>query len=399
MGANKFAPRVRRKALARENSTLPLKLLLFLFHGANMIIISFLPLHLQHNGLTSSEVGLVMAIGPFIAIFSQPFWGYMSDKYQTVKKILMICFIALMISSYFFLQMTSLTFLIISGAFFFFFSAPIGGLGDSLSQRRAEQLNISFGSIRTWGSIGFGLSSLTVGELLTRIGIEFLIWPYLILAGGAFIASTLLVDVKVDAPPIRFQDIGKLLRIRPYVIFLILMVFLTISHRANDSFLGIYIADLGGSEAIIGYSWFSGVASEAIVFATAGWWFRKYHPLLFMVIAGALYSLRWLLYSFLNTPEWIVALQFLHGFTFGIFYLTAFHYVSRLIPKAMQSTGHLVFVSVFFGISGIFGSLMGGTIMDNAGGEVLYLTMGLLTLVGTIFLLLYHLYPQLKKAS
>ncbi|WP_347834968.1 hypothetical protein [Gracilibacillus sp. JCM 18860] len=27
-----------------------------------------------------------MAIGPFIAIFSQPFWGYMSDKYQTVKK-------------------------------------------------------------------------------------------------------------------------------------------------------------------------------------------------------------------------------------------------------------------------------------------------------------------------
>ena len=383
--------------MGRENSTTPLKMLLFLFHGANMIIVSFLPLHLQLNGLTNSEVGLVMAIGPFIAIFSQPFWGFLSDKYQTVKKILVVCLVALIISSYCFLSVSSLTFLLITGSVFFFFSSPIGALGDSLSQRRAEQLGISFGSIRTWGSIGFALSSLTVGEILTRIGIEYLMWPYLILAGGALIASTRIVDVKVDAPPIQLQDVGKLLRIKPYVVFLILIVFLTISHRANDSFLGIYIAELGGSEAIIGYSWFAGVASEAIVFATAGWWYRKYHPLIFMVIAGVLYVVRWFLYAFLNTPEWIVALQFLHGFSFGIFYLTAFQYVSRLIPKAMQSTGHLVFVSVFFGLSGIIGSLLGGMIIDTAGGEALYFYMGILTLAGTLLILLYHVLPYLKK--
>ncbi len=84
--------------MARGESTIPLKMLLFCFHGANTIIVSFLPLYLQFRGLSGTEIGWVMAIGPLVAIFSQPFWGYTSDKYRTVKKILMLCLIGLIIS-------------------------------------------------------------------------------------------------------------------------------------------------------------------------------------------------------------------------------------------------------------------------------------------------------------
>ncbi len=95
----------------------------------------------------------------------------------------------------------------------------------------------------------------------------------------------------------------------------------------------------------------------------------------------------------LTNRFFIVGLQFLHGLTFGVFYLTAFQYVTRLIPKLLQSTGHLVFVSVFFGLSGIIGSLFGGMIMDAFGGDTLYLYMGILTSLGTLLLLLYHMLP------
>lgn len=379
--------------MGRGESTLPLKLLLFCFHGANTVIVSFLPLYLQHTGLSGKEIGWVMAIGPFVAIFSQPFWGYLSDKYQTVKKILMLCMMALIISSFFFLQMETLPLLLTFGATYFFFSAPIGALGDSLSQRRADQLGISFGSIRTWGSIGFAAASLTVGELLSRIGVQYIVWPYLVLAFTAFIVSTRLVDVKVDAPPIQFKDIHLLIKRKPYIIFLILIVFITISHRANDSFIGIYIGSLGGSEDLVGFAWFAGVASEAIVYATARFWFKKLHSLIFIIGAGLLYSIRWYLYAIVDDPMWIVGLQFLRGLTFGVFYLTAFQYVTRIIPNMLQSTGHLVFVSVFFGVSGIIGSLGGGVLMDSLGGSSLYLYMGVLTTFGTIMLLLHHLLP------
>ncbi|MFC4402658.1 MFS transporter [Gracilibacillus xinjiangensis] len=383
--------------MAQGESTIPLKMLLFYFHAANTVIVTFLPLYLQFRGLDGTEIGLVMAIGPFVSIFSQPFWGYMSDKSQSVKRILMLCLIGVLISSTFFLQMATLPLLLTLGAAYYFFAAPIGALGDSLAQRRADQLRVSFGTIRTWGSIGFATSSIIIGQVLAMTGIQYMVWPYLVLAGAAFLTSTRLVDANVKARPVQIRDMGSLMKKKPFIIFLGLILFITTTHRANDSFIGIHIANLGGSEQLVGFAWFAGVASEALVFATAGKWFQKFHPLLFIIGAGLLFSIRWFLYAILADPALIVGLQFLHGLTYGVFYLTAFSYVTSLIPKFLQATGHLVFVSVAFGVTGIIGSLVGGIIMDNLGGESLYTYMGSTSATGVILLLLYHILPYGKS--
>ncbi|WP_369413985.1 MFS transporter [Aquibacillus saliphilus] len=380
--------------LNRDKDTLvPLKMLLFSFHAANTVIVSFLPLFLQYKGFDGKQIGWILAIGPMAAIISQPFWGYMSDKYQTVKRIIILCLVGVLLFSTIFFQMDSLVTVLIMGAAMFFFASPIGALGDSLSQRRAQALGKSFGAIRTWGSIGFATSSLLVGEFLSMVGIQYIVWPYLFFAAAALVVAFILKDVKVETQPIQLSDVKVLLKNRPFLIFLFLIMFLTITHRANDSFMGIYIASLGGTESIIGLSWFIGVASEALVFALAAFWFRKFHPLLFIIAAGLLYSFRWFSYSIIDDPVLIVLLQVLHGLTFGIFYLSAFQYVARLIPKNLQSTGHLLFVSVFFGLSGIIGSLIGGALIDTAGGGTLYFTMGVLSLIGSILLTLYHAFP------
>ncbi|MRH44271.1 MFS transporter [Aquibacillus halophilus] len=368
-------------------------MLLFSFHAANTVIVSFLPLFLQFKGLNGTQIGWVLAIGPMAAIISQPFWGYMSDKYQTVKRIIMICLIGVLLFSTIFFQMDSLTTILIMGASLFFFAAPVGALGDSLSQRRADALGKSFGGIRMWGSIGFATSSLLVGEILSVVGIKHILWPYLFFATLALLVTFILKDVKVETKPIQFSDVKVLLKNKPFIIFLFFIMFLTITHRANDSFIGIYIASLGGSESIIGLSWFIGVTSEALVFAFAAFWFRKFHPLIFIIAAGLLYSFRWFSYSIIDDPSIVVAFQVLHGLTFGVFYLSAFQYVTRLIPKNVQSTGHLLFVSVFFGLSGIIGSLIGGALIDTAGTETLYLIMGFLALLGSILLTIYHVLP------
>lgn len=382
--------------MSNKESLVPLKMLLFSFHGANTIIVSFLPLLLQQKGLSGTQIGLVLAIGPLASIISQPVWGYMSDKYQTVKKILIICLIGLLIASSIFLHMNQLYLLLIFGAVFYFFAAPIGALGDSLSQRRADELSISFGTIRMWGSIGFASSSLVVGEILSSVGVEYMYWPYLALGLAALLVCLKLTDVKVEGSKIQLKDVKRLVKNHPFIIFLFLVMFITITHRANDSFVGIYISQLGGTERLIGISWFVGVASEALVFAFAGYWFKKYHPLIFIIGAGFLYSIRWFLFAAIENPIYIVALQFLHGLTFGVFYLTAFQYVTRLIPKVLQSTGHLVFVTVFFGISGIIGSLIGGELIDSMGGGHLYFWMGLIALFGSVCITIYHLLPYGK---
>ena len=377
--------------MSTKKTLIPLKTLLFSFHAMNTIMISFLPLYLQYKGLNGTEIGWVLSVGPLASIFSQPFWGYMSDKYKTIKNMLLILIFGLLISSILFFQMDGLLAILIMGGVLFFFSTPIGALSDSLAQRRADDLHVSFGTIRTWGSVGFATSALVVGELLSIIGIQYMVWPYIGLGTVVLIVIFRLQDVKVDSEPIKLQDVKQLIRNKPFLIFLLLMMFLTIGHRANDSFIGLYITELGGSENLVGLAWFIGLVSEALVFALAGKWFQKFHPLVFVIIAGILYSLRWFMYAGIDNPMYIIALQILHGLTFGVFYTTAFDYVTRLIPKLLQSTGHLIFYSFFFGISGIIGSLIGGALLDMFGGQVLYMTIGCLSIAGTVLFSIYHI--------
>ncbi|MFD1360873.1 MFS transporter [Lentibacillus salinarum] len=376
--------------MSNDQSLTPLKMLLFSFHATNTIILSFLPLYLEYKGLDGTEIGWVLAVGPLAAIIAQPFWGYMSDKYKTVKNILLICIAGLLVSSVVFFQMNGLIAILLAGFVFYFFTSPIGGLGDSLGQRRADELRISFGSIRTWGSIGFAVSSLIVGQVLTTIGIQYMIWPYLLFGTIALIVTFRLTDVNVESDPVQLSDIQRLIRNKPFMLFLLFMMFITMTHRASDSFIGLYIAQLGGNEGLVGVAWFVGVASEALVFALAGRWYRKYHTLIFVIFAGIVYSLRWFLYAAADDPMYIIALQFLHGITFGVFYLAALDYVTRLIPSLLQSTGHLMFYAVFFGISGIIGSLLGGALIDSYGGGALYAVLGCSAAAGALFLTVYH---------
>lgn len=384
--------------MSKDHSLRSLKSLLFTFHATNTIIISFLPLYLKFKGLNGTEIGWVLAIGPLASIFSQPFWGYMSDKYKTIKRMLIICVFGLLISSVIFFQMNGFLAIFIMGAILYFFSSPVGALSDSLAQRRADELRISFGTIRTWGSIGFAFSALVVGGILSsthisNMGIIYILFGLIML----FIVFR-ITDVNVESDPVQLKDVNKLIHNKPLIFFLILMMFITITHRANDSFIGLYIAELGGAEGFVGIAWFIGLVSEAIVFATSRYWFRKYHALTFIVIASVIYTFRWFLFAAIDLPIYIIILQVLHGVTFGIFYVAAFEYVTRITPKLLHSTAHLVYYSVFFGVSGIIGSSVGGTVMDVYGGHILYNSMGYLALAGTFCIFVYQfLMPKKEK--
>src|SRR5690625_7579058 len=106
---------------------------------------------------------------------------------------------------------------------------------------------------------------------------------------------------------------------------------ITFTHRANDSFIGLFIKELGGSESLVGLGWFIALVTEALVFAFAYKWFKKDRALLFIILASVLYTIRWILFAF-STEPWIGLVgQLFDGLTFGIFYLTANYFVKRFI--------------------------------------------------------------------
>lgn len=80
-----------RSAPVRGTSSLAsLKLYNFFIYGAISIFAGFLGLYLQEIGMTKLEIGSLMAIGPFVSLFANPFWGFWSDKSRNIRIVLMI---------------------------------------------------------------------------------------------------------------------------------------------------------------------------------------------------------------------------------------------------------------------------------------------------------------------
>src|SRR5690625_6763971 len=91
-------------------------------------------------------------------------------------------------------------------------------------------MQISFGTIRTWGSIGFATSALIIGEILSRVGVQYMIFPYLFFGTIALLVAFRLKDVKVDTAPIQLRDVRRIFHNKSFVIFLFLLLFLTITY-------------------------------------------------------------------------------------------------------------------------------------------------------------------------
>ena len=83
-------------------------------------------------GLSTTEIGVVLAIYSIFAIFAGPFWTFLADKMNNVAFILAICSIGATIS---FLSYSIATqffhFLIVRSAFSIFFP-PISSLMDAI---------------------------------------------------------------------------------------------------------------------------------------------------------------------------------------------------------------------------------------------------------------------------
>ncbi|OIJ18974.1 MFS transporter [Anaerobacillus alkalidiazotrophicus] len=382
-------------------SIISLKALLFFYYSSMTIIVSYLPVYFQVNGLSNSEIGILLAIGPFAAMVSQPFWGYMTDKYKTSKKIIVLCLISAIFSGLIMFHSFQYGLIMYFTVFVFYcFMAPVGGLGDSLSQKTANQMNISFGSIRMWGSVGFAVMSLLSGFLLAYIGIQYIYLPFMFFLVITLLMASRVKDVETSKKPISLRDALKLLKNKKFILFLFIIMLVTITHRTNDSFLGIYLLEIGGTEAFIGWAWFIGVISEALIFATATYWFRKYHVLTFTIFAAVLYSIRWLVMGLVPNPYLVLSLQMLHGLTFGMFYLCAFNYITRTIPEELQSTGQLLFYSFFFGLSGMIGASIGGQIIERVSTTNLYFLLAFSAIVGAVTIGVYKVYYfHLKKTE
>lgn len=366
-----------------------LKALSFLYYATTAVLLPFLPIYFERQGFSSLQIGLLMMIGPFAAIFAQPVWGFVSDRLQTVKSIILLLWLMTVLASLGLFNSAGFAAALTFSTLLYFFMVPSVPLLDSMSIKAALQTGKTYGSVRLWGSAGFAAIAAVSGLVAVYTGgvgsIQYVYW---ILWVPAFVLLPFLQDERAAAARQRvtWNSLQLIARNRELVWFFFVILLGSIPHRMNDVLLAVYMQDAGASGLLIGLAWTLAAGSEVPTFALLGRVMHRYHELALLALASLFYAIRWILYASINDPFVLTLLQLFHSVTFAVFWMTSVQYVVRLVPLQLRSTGQSLLAAVFIGLAGLIGGTVGGWIYDRWGGEGMYLFgAGVSLLVAMLF--------------
>ncbi|CAH0193103.1 MULTISPECIES: MFS transporter [Peribacillus] len=365
----------------------------FLYFGLLAIFIPFLPVYLADQGLRPAQIGFIVGTGGFVTLITQPLWGMISDKTRTIRKVLLLLIFFSSVIGYFLYDSGSYLQLILFAMLLYFFLMPIDPLTESLNFTMAEKSGISYGSIRTYGALGYAVISLITGYVMSYFGANSLAFLFAGIGLISFIVSWMMPDAPVSGKPVTLSSLKHFFSNKETLLFLLLVFICAVPARMNDTFLGVYIRELGGSAKLVGLTWFLAAGSEIVVFALSFWWLRKGKEIIIISFAAAFFFIRYFVSAWITDPQLLAYLQVMQLLTFPIFYSAAIQYLYRIVPVEWRATGQTVLALLFFGVSGIIASYIGGAIYGAYGGKTLYLFISSISFIGMVFaLVLYRIY-------
>lgn len=378
----------------------PVKAFNFLFFALLAIFIPFLPVYFDEQGLSPSQIGFIVGTGGFITIVAQPLWGMISDRTKTIRKVLLLLLVCAIITGFVLYHTGAYSLIILFAMLTYFFLMPVDPLTESLNFRVAESAGISYGSLRTYGALGYAVMSLFAGYFMTSYGAHSLAYLFAAIGLVSFVITLFMPDAPVSGKPVTLSSLKHFLSSKETLLFLILVFISSIPARMNDTYLGVYIKELGGTASLVGQAWFLAAGSEIVVFALSFWWLRKGSELILIAFSGFFYFIRFFASAWIEDPHLLAYLQLLQLLTFPVFYSAAIQYLYRIVPVEWRATGQTVLALLFFGVSGIIASFAGGALYEAFGGRTLFLTISGMSLAGTLFgIVLYRIYGHRVQAA
>jgi len=371
-----------------KSSLASLKLFNFFIYGTMVIFTSFFQLYLQDVGMKKFEIGSLMALGPFVSLFANPFWRYCGDRLHNMKRIIIIMMSGALLLVQFVFQADTYAMVYLAMILFFFFQTPLFSHSNSLILGYIEDTPYKFNSFRIWGSIGWGVTAIAVGQILDWTGISkvsTLFTAVLIIAIGAVLVLPPLKRSS-DSPTLYLRGFTNIMSNRYFLSFILMGVLVSIPNAMNNTFMSLYITELGGSKRIVGLAVFLSAFLEiAMFFLFDRFMKRKISWMLgCLALVSLLFGLRWLLMAEATLPLQVAAIQVLHCITFGGFFYIGTQLTSLLLPRPYRATGQAVYTLALSGLSGVIGAFIGGWLFQNFGAEAMYRTGMLFALIGAV---------------
>ncbi|WP_290651917.1 MFS transporter, partial [Aquisalimonas sp.] len=336
-------------------------------------------------------IGQLIAILHATKIVAPNVWGLIADRTGRRMAVVRFGAVAALVSFAGVLLGSGFWWIaVVMGLFSFFWNAALPQF-EANTMNHLGHADHRYSRIRLWGSVGFIVSVVVIGEVIDRVGVQVLPWLLLVLFAGLWVASQLAPESRQSVHHHASDPILSVL-LRPDVIGFFLACFLLkASHGPYYAFFSIYLEEIGYTSSMIGVLWAVGVVAEIGLFLVMHWLLPRFGARLLMTVAMLLSALRWVLIAAL--PEALVVLLFaqsLHAASFGVYHAVGIAIVNRYFVGSNQGRGQALYSSITFGAGVALGSLVSGLLWETVGGSGTYylaaLAAGLAAVVAVVSL-------------
>lgn len=352
------------------------RLVYFLYFTGFGIYLPFINIYYNDIGLSGVEIGLINTLSPLVGMLSAPLWGILNDRYGKTRVLLAVAVVGSILAGWGIAAAGTFMVLVPVAALFSLFYSTISPMLDSNTLLLLGDQRERYGSIRLWGSVGYVLLTLVGGYLLERLGLSWL-FPIFTLCMVALLISLMWYPtrrVEIGSTPRLFVTLWSLLRQPRWLVFIISVMLVWVSANGMHTFLGVYMADLGASQGLIGLTMAIGGAAEIPSMYYGSKLLKHLAAKKMIAISMFAYMLRMFCYAIMPSPEWAPAINLLNGVTFAFFWIGSVAYVNELAPDEIKATSQGLLLAVL-NLAALISTTFAGWLYDTAGPANLFLIL------------------------
>ncbi len=343
----------------------------------------YLPQWFVQVGLTTAQVGTVLAVAAIAKVPMTLLFGTAADLLAKRKAVLLSAGVLLMAGMPMLLLVRDWFWLCVTWALLGGLISTCIPLTDSIAVTTVRREGASYGRMRMWGSLFFLATSLLTGWLIRDTGDNALIYLLIICAAALLCCLAGLPDYtpgpvsRSDAEPATNDSLagadevplivaGKtprwklvsatllpVIRLPGFMVFLCCAATLMASHAALYSLSTVYWSAAGISLPVIGVLWAVGVIAEIGFFFIARTLVDKWDPWQLLLIAGVTGVVRWTITALITDVQILIVIQAMHAVTFTFTQLAVVTYIGNEVPEELTSSAQSIYDSCALGI--VFG--------------------------------------------
>ena len=373
-------------------------LMTFFRYLGDCFFYAFLVLFLKDKGLLESQIGIITAISPLVAIIASIIWNQFAKNVNINRIMMIIITIVEGVLIFTYTRATLFETFIIITVFTALVGSPFYSLHDGFSEAFAEVHGKSYATIRSFGTFGYLVATLLAALILylTKDNYDILFY----LASGLFILTSLwFILVK----PIDLSLIGKepkrdykaVLKNKVFWIFLIIDVIIFGASYGTDSYISLYFTEVKGLSPSSWSFLFGGMIALEFIIMFASNKFSHLNENVALILYGLAFFLRSFILAFDLPLPFLIIASLLRGVAYGFY----FPYLVKAIKNICGLKNVTCALFILFIFKSVFKSIAlvsFGTLIEQLGYSKFFFISAMVMLVGLMISLAFNIMWKFK---